>query len=201
MKIGIGITGASGTIYAERLLDRLVALQQNGQKTGVEAVAVVFTRNGRAVARHERPEWLTRVEALAAEGRIVQYENDDFFTPAASGSARFDAWVVVPCSMGMAGRIAGGISNDLISRAADVMLKENAPQRPRTLILCPRETPLSLIHLRNLTAVREAGGVVLPAMPSFYTGPQTVEDAVDTVVDRILAQLNLLPEGYGGWQE
>lgn len=198
MKIGIGITGASGTIYAERLLNRLVALCAAGR---VEAVAVVFTRNGRDVARLERPGFVEQVERLGETGRIALYRNDDFFTPAASGSAGFDAWVVVPCSMGMVGRIAGGVSDDLISRAADVMLKENAPRRSRTLILCPRETPLSLVHLRNLTAVREAGGVILPAMPAFYTGPQTLEEAVDTVVDRILAQLDLLPEGYAGWQE
>ncbi|MDE6499362.1 MAG: UbiX family flavin prenyltransferase [Rikenella sp.] len=198
MKIGIGITGASGTIYAERLLNRLVALCAAGR---VEAVAVVFTDNGREVARLERPDFSARLEAWVRAGEVAEYRNDDFFMPAASGSAGFDAWVVVPCSMGMVGRIAGGVSDDLISRAADVMLKENAPRRSRTLILCPRETPLSLVHLRNLTAVREAGGIILPAMPAFYTDPQTLEEVVDTVVDRILAQLDLLPEGYAGWQE
>ncbi|MDE5944299.1 MAG: UbiX family flavin prenyltransferase [Rikenella sp.] len=198
MKIGIGITGASGTIYAERLLERLVALRAAGR---IDAVAAVFTDRGREVARLERPDFPARVEALNDDRRLTLYRNDDFFTPAASGSAGFDAWVVVPCSMGMVGRIAGGVSNDLISRAADVMLKENAPRRSRTLILCPRETPLSLVHLRNLTAIREAGGIILPAMPAFYTGPQTLEEAVDTVVDRILAQLDLLPDGYVGWRE
>ena len=198
MKIAIGITGASGTIYAERLLRHLLPLLSGGR---VEAIAVIFTKNGRDVADFERPEFLPWLAGQIEAGQIVEYRNDDFFTPVASGSAGFDALAIVPCSMGMAGRIAGGISDDLISRAADVMLKENAPMHPRTLILCPRETPLSLIHLRNLTAVREAGGIILPAMLSFYTHPQTLEEAADTVVQRILSQLGLLPEGHKGWRE
>lgn len=198
MKVAVGITGASGTIYADRLLRRLVDERAAGR---VEQVAVVFTCNGRAVAEFERPEFLTWLSARVAAGEVTEYRNDDFFTPLASGSAGFDALVVVPCSMGAVGRIAGGLADDLIARAADVMLKENAPMRRRTLVLCPRETPLSTIHLRNLTAVGEAGGVVLPAMPSFYTRPQTLDEAVDTVVQRILSLLGLLPEGYRGWQE
>ena len=198
MKIAIGITGASGTIYAERLLRHLLPLLSGGR---VEALAVIFTKNSRDVAEFERPEFLPWLAGQIEAGQIVEYRNDDFFTPAASGSAGFDALAIVPCSMGMAGRIAGGISDDLISRAADVMLKENAPMHPRTLILCPRETSLSLVHLRNLTAVREAGGIILPAMPSFYTHPQTLEEAADTVVQRILSQLGLLPEGHKGWRE
>lgn len=196
MRVGVGITGASGTIYAERLLVRLL---EAGER--VESVAVVFSRNGRAVAQHERPAFFGWLDEQVRAGRIVEYRNDDFFTPPASGSAGYDAWVVVPCSMGMAGRIAGGVSDDLLSRAADVMLKENSPRRPRTLILCPRETPLSQVHLRNLTALCEAGAIVLPAMPAFYSAPQTLEEAVDTVVERILAHLGLLPTGYAGWQE
>ena len=198
MKIAIGITGASGTIYAERLLRHLLPLLSGGR---VEALAVIFTKNGRDVAEFERPEFLPWLAGQIEAGQIVEYPNDDFFTPVASGSAGFNALAIVPCSMGMAGQIAGGISDDLISRVADVMLKENAPLHPRTLILCPRETPLSLVHLRNLAAVREAGGIILPAMPSFYTHPQTLEEAADTVVQRILSQLGLLPEGYKGWRE
>lgn len=198
MKIAIGITGASGTIYAERLLKQLLPLRTTG---GVGALAVVFTRNGRDVGRFERPDFLPWLAGQVEAGQIGEYRNDDFFTPLASGSAGFDALVIVPCSMGMAGRIAGGISDDLISRAADVMLKEHSPLHPRTLVLCPRETPLSLIHLRNLTAIREAGGVILPAMPSFYTYPRSLEEAADTVVLRILSQLGLAPSGYRGWQE
>lgn len=198
MKIAIGITGASGAMYAERLLRHLLPLAAAGT---VETLAVIFTKNGRDVVQFERPEFLSWLAPQIEAGHIAEYRNDDFFTPVASGSAAFDALVVVPCSMGMAGRIAGGISDDLISRAADVMLKENSPAHPRTLILCPRETPLSLIHLRNLCAIREAGGTILPAMPSFYTQPQTLEEAVDTVVQRILSQLRLTPSGHRGWQE
>ncbi|WP_071135130.1 UbiX family flavin prenyltransferase [Millionella massiliensis] len=198
MKIAVGITGASGAIYAERLLWRLVASREAGR---IEALAVVFTKNGRDVARFERPEFLSWLEKQVADGRVAEYADDDFFTPLASGSAGYDALAVVPCSMGMAGRIAGGVSDDLIARMADVMLKENSPLHPRQLILCPRETPLSLIHLRNLTALREAGAVVLPAVPSFYTRPTTIEEAVDTVVLRLLSVLGLLPDDFRGWQE
>ncbi|WP_294600961.1 UbiX family flavin prenyltransferase [uncultured Rikenella sp.] len=198
MKVAVGITGASGAIYAERLLRRLLD-ERSAER--VEQVAVVFTRNGRAVAEFERPEFLPWLSARVAAGEVTEYRNDDFFTPVASGSAGYDALVVVPCSMGAVGRIAGGLADDLIARAAAVMLKENAPLNSRTLILCPRETPLSMIHLRNLTAVSEAGGIILPAMPSFYTRPQTLDEAVDTVVQRILSLLGLLPEGYRGWQE
>lgn len=198
MRVAVGITGASGTIYAERLLRRLLAERAAGR---VERVAVVFTRNGREVADFERPQFRAWLAERIGAGEATEYGDDDFFTPIASGSAGYDALVVVPCSMGTAGRIAGGVSDDLIARAADVMLKEDAPQRRRTLILCPRETPLSLVHLRNLTAVSEAGGIVLPAMPAFYTRPQTLDEAVDTVVDRILALLGLAAEEYRGWQE
>lgn len=198
MKIAIGITGASGAIYAERLLHHLLSFQKTGTVT---AIAVIFTKNGHDVAQFEQPEFLPWLAQEIERGTIVEYRNDDFFTPVASGSAGFDALVVVPCSMGMVGRIAGGISDDLISRAADVMLKENSPRHPRMLVLCPRETPLSLIQLRNLTTIREAGGIILPAIPSFYTHPATIEEAVDTVVLRILSQLGLTPEGYKGWRE
>ncbi|WP_298061254.1 UbiX family flavin prenyltransferase [uncultured Rikenella sp.] len=198
MKIAIGITGASGAIYAERLLRHLLHLTQNKD---VEPPAVIFTKNGQDVVQFERPELLPWLARQIEAGHLVEYRNDDFFTPVASGSTHFDALVIVPCSMGMAGRIAGGISDDLISRAADVILKENTPAHPRTLILCPRETPLSLIHLRNLCTIREAGGTILPAMPSFYTKPQTIEEAVDTVIQRILSQLRLIPADHRGWQE
>lgn len=198
MKIAIGITGASGAIYAERFLRHLLPLREAG---AVETLAVIFTKNGRDVALFERPEFLPWLTEQIEKSHIIEYRNDDFFTPVASGSAGFNALVVLPCSMGMTGRIAGGVSDDLISRAADVMLKENSPLHPRTLILCPRETPLSLIHLRNLTAIREAGGIILPAMPSFYTHPQTLEEVADTVVTRILSQLRLTPSGHRGWQE
>lgn len=197
-KIAIAITGASGTIYAERLLQRLVALHRQG---AVSSPAVIFTLQGREVAQYERPEFGEWLSAQVRSGGVIEYRNDDFFTPPASGSAGYDALVVVPCSMGMVGRLASGTSPDLVARAADVMLKENSPHAPRTLILCPRETPLSLIHLRNLTSLREAGAVILPATPSFYTHPASLEEAVDTVVVRILALLGLREANYRGWQE
>ena len=109
------------------------------------------------------------------------YGKEDFFAPFASGSAGYDALIICPCSMGTLGRIASGISNDLITRAADVLLKER-----KKLICVVRETPYNLIHLRNMTAVTEAGGIICPATPSFYSKPQTIEEAAETVVDRAL---------------
>lgn len=163
----------------------------------MEQIAIVFTQNGEVVADFERPGFREQLNRHQKEGRIEIHANSDFFTPLASGSGGCDALIVVPCSMGMAGRIAGGISNDLISRTADVMLKEAC----RKLILCPRETPFSLIHLKNLTLIKEAGGIIVPAMPSFYNHPTTLEEAADTVVIRILGQLGLKPKGYKGWKE
>lgn len=197
-KIAIAITGASGTIYAERLMQRLVALHTQGT---IAVPAVIFTARGREVAQYERPEFVNWLSAQVTAGTVIEYQDNDLFTPPASGSAGYDALAVVPCSMGMVGRLAAGTSPDLVARAADVMLKENSPHAPRTLILCPRETPLSLIHLRNLTALREAGAVILPAMPSFYTHPASLEEAVDTVILRILALMGLRAADFRGWQE
>jgi 4-hydroxy-3-polyprenylbenzoate decarboxylase len=118
--------------------------------------------------------------------KIERFDNDDMFSSPASGSARWDAMVVVPCSVGCVGRIASGVSTDLIARAADVMLKEG-----RVLIVAARETPLNLIHLRNLTTLAEAGAVVMPASPSFYSHPGDIESLCATVTDRILARLGL----------
>ena len=119
----------------------------------------------------------------------------DYYTPPASGSYVHDGMVIVPCSMGTVGRIASGVSDDLITRAADVCLKEN-----RRLVIVPRETPLNLIHLRNLTTLAEAGATILPAMPSFYHDPKTIEDLVDTVVSRILQNLGLPQTLTKPWQ-
>ncbi len=124
--------------------------------------------------------------ALPEDSRIERFDNDDMFSSPASGSARWDAMVIVPASMGCVGRIAAGVSSDLIARAADVMLKEG-----RTLIVVPRETPLNLIHLRNLTTLAEAGAVVLPASPSFYSRPTDIEAACATVTERILGRLGV----------
>ncbi|MEG1608093.1 MAG: UbiX family flavin prenyltransferase [Mucinivorans sp.] len=171
MTITIAITGASGSIYAQRLILRLKEAGHN--------LSVVFTENGLRVSQWELPDmsWL--------EG-VRQYDNNDFFVPIASGSAPSDAMVIVPASMGMVGRVALGVSNDLVSRAADVMLKQGLP-----LVVVARELPFSLIHLRNLTTLKEAGAVVMTACPGFYSHPQTIEQLVDTVVDKIIGQLHI----------
>jgi len=175
MKILVAVTGASGAIYAKRLLDAL----GEAQKTASDLqVSLCFSTNGKKVWQHE----------LGAEstGAFREYSNDDFTCSFASGSALWHAVVALPCSVGRVGRIAGGMADDLISRASDVALKER-----RKLILVVRETPLSLIHLENLLTVARAGAIVLPAVPSFYTKPATVTEVVDTVVDRVLDQLGI----------
>lgn len=169
-KIVVAITGSSGSIYAKVLLDKLTALQ-----TQWEAVGVVLSDNARV-------NWELEIGPAIFDGYPYRfYEKNDFHAPFASGSARYDTVIVCPCSMGTLGRIATGVSNDLIARAADVALKER-----RRLILVPRDTPLSLIHLNNMKTVTEAGGIICPASPSFYSKPQTVEAVVATVVDRVL---------------
>ncbi len=177
-RIVVGVTGASGAVYAQRLLHKLSVLPD------VE-VALVFTENAKQVFRYELGD--IAFDTLA----FRQYDNTDFFAPFASGSSTFDTLIVVPCSMGALARIATGLASDLISRTADVMLKEC-----RCLIVVPRETPYNLIHLRNMAQVTEAGGIICPANPSFYSKPATLEALVDTVVDRILTLAGLPVEGY-----
>ena len=152
MKLILAVTAASGAVYARQTAERLAALDC------VESVALVYSDVAPTVMAHEGV-------ALPDHPKFVRYDNRDLFAPPASGSARYDAMIVVPCSVGTAGRIASGVSQTLIERAADVMLKER-----RRLILVVRETPLSLIHLRNLTALAECGAVVLPAAPSLRMG-------------------------------
>ncbi len=171
-RIIVAVTGASGAIYARRTLDALAAVD------GIGEIALIVSRNGHDVAQYEN------IELTTADSRVRVYSNDDMFAPPASGSAGYDAMVIVPCSVGSAGRIAAGVSSDLIGRAADVMLKER-----RKLIAVVRETPLSAIHLRNLATLSECGAVVMPASPSFYSHPQTIEELCDTVVERIVMQL------------
>lgn len=169
-KIVVGVSGSSGSIYAKVLFDKLVLLKNQWSQVGV-----VMSDN--AVLNWE----IEIGQADFSQYPFDFYQKQDFFAPFASGSARFETMFVCPCSMGTLAKIATGISNDLLTRAADVMLKER-----RRLILMTRETPLSLIHLRNMVAVTEAGGIILPATPSFYSKPATVEAAVATVVDRAL---------------
>lgn len=170
MKIAVGITGASGAVYGALLLQRLTHLRAQ-----LTEVSVVMTANARAVWKHE----LGNEDYERIPFRC--YAPDDYGAPFASGSAGYDALIVCPCSMGTLGRIASGTADDLIARAADVMLKER-----RKLILVVRDLPYHLIHLRNMVTVTEAGGIVCPASPSFYSGVTTVEQAALTVVDRVL---------------
>ncbi|MEX1189222.1 MAG: UbiX family flavin prenyltransferase [Bacteroidia bacterium] len=170
MKIAVGITGASGSIYAQQLLLKLGALQDQ-----IHEVGVVFSSNAKDVWKFE----LENEDYNNIPFKV--YEKSDFFAPFASGSAGYDTVIICPCSMGTMGRIAGGISDDLITRAADVALKER-----RKLILMARDTPYNLIHLKNMTSLTEAGAIICPATPSFYSRPKSMEELALTVVDRIL---------------
>lgn len=170
-KIVVAVTGASGALYASVLLKKLIAL-----KNQIEEVGVVFSTNATDIWNYELNLPFEAVSPLKV------YAKTDFYAPFASGSSSFDTMVICPCSMGTLGRIAHGISDDLITRAADVMLKER-----RNLIIVPRETPYSLIHIENMRTVTLAGGIICPATPSFYSKPETIEQAAETVVDRVLA--------------
>ena len=169
-KIVIAVTGASGAIYARILLERLHILLNQ-----VEECGVIFSQYARQVWEYE----LGNDDYNRIPFKI--YSQNDFFAPFASGSAAYDTMIICPCSMGTLGRIAAGVSNDLITRAADVMLKER-----RRLICMVRETPYSLIHIRNMQTVAEAGGIICPASPSFYGRPSTIEEVSGTVIDRVL---------------
>ncbi|MCB0401493.1 MAG: UbiX family flavin prenyltransferase [Flavobacteriales bacterium] len=167
-KIVVAVTGASGSIYAKLLLDYLSTL------ANIE-VGLLLSDNAKIVWQHE-------LGTEEYEGYAFNlYRKNDFNAPFASGSAKYDTMVVVPCSMGTLGRIAHGVSNDLLTRAADVILKER-----RKLILVARETPYNLIHINNMKLVTEAGGIICPATPSFYSQPKTIEEVAKTVVDRVI---------------
>ncbi len=178
MKVVVAITAASGAIYARQLLTALIASDE------VERVALIYSANARAVVAHEG-------EQMPSSPKVEEYDNADMFASTASGSARWDAMVVVPSSVGTIGRVASGVSQTLIERTADVMLKER-----RRLIFVVRETPYSLIHLRNMTTLTEAGAVILPATPSFYSHPATIEEVCQTVTERVVAMLGIEGERY-----
>jgi 4-hydroxy-3-polyprenylbenzoate decarboxylase len=184
MKLVVGVTGASGAPYAKRLLDFLAA---EGPSRGV-AVDLVFSDTGRQVWNHEIGE--------PPRYPFPVWKPKDFAAPFSSGSAvEYQAMAVVPCSAGCMARIAHGLSVDLIGRAADVMLKER-----RRLVLCLRETPISLVHARAMAQVIEAGAFVMPAAPSFYSHPRDVGEVVDTVVARVLDRLGIPNELMRRWE-
>ncbi len=169
-RIVIGVGGSSGSIYAKVLFDRLVQLKDQW-----EAVGIVMSENAKF-------NWEYELENKDYNNYPFDfYEKKNFFAPFASGSARYETMIICPCSMGLMGRIATGISDDLITRAADVIFKER-----RRLILVPRDTPYSLIHINNMKTITEAGGIICPACPSFYSRPDSFEALAATVVDRVL---------------
>src|ERR1051326_7581289 len=168
-KIVFAITGASGSIYAKLLLEKLLRLKDQWQE-----LSVVMSSNAKEV-------WKTELgNEDFANYPVRSFEKNDFNAPYASGSAQYNIMIVVPCSMGTLGRIANGISDDLVARAADVILKER-----RKLILVIREAPYNLIHIKNMEVITLAGGIICPATPSFYHQPKSVEELVSTVIDRI----------------
>ena len=171
-KIVVAITGASGMIYAERLLNHLKTAELKSQ---LSEVAIVISENVNGILKNELPD-----TKLTDFGFKV-FKNNDFYVPFASGSSAYDLLIIIPCSMGTLGRIAAGVSENLIGRTADVMLKER-----KKLILVTREMPLSLIHINNMKTVTEAGGIICPASPTFYNKPQTIKELADTVIERIL---------------
>jgi 4-hydroxy-3-polyprenylbenzoate decarboxylase len=169
-KIVIAITGASGSVYARNILTKFGALKEQWTE-----LSIVMTENAKQV-------WQTELDDTAYNTLPGRYfTSHDFSAPFASGSGQYDTMIIIPCSMGTLGRIASGISNDLITRSADVILKER-----RKLICVIRDTPYNLIHIRNMETVTLAGGIICPATPSFYSKPQTIDEIANTVVDRVL---------------
>ena len=179
-KIVIAVTGASGSVYADVLLKKLMQLKEQWDE-----LSLVMTENAKEVWKIE----LDNENYIHYELR--HFTQQDFNAPFASGSGQYDTMIIIPCSMGTLGRIASGISNDLISRAADVVLKER-----RKLICVVRDTPYNLIHIRNMETITLAGGIICPATPSFYSKPTTIEEVAATVVDRVIDLAGLKNEAY-----
>lgn len=184
-KIIVSITGASGSIYAKVLLDKLSKLSVQ-----IEQVGIVMSDNAKDVWKHELGN-----EDYKKYTQFTFYDKANFYAPFASGSAKYNTMIICPCSMGTLARIASGISNDLTTRAADVILKER-----RKLILMIRDTPYSLIHINNMQIITQAGGIICPVSPSFYSKPQTFEELAATVVDRVLDLAGLEINSYR-WSE
>ena len=182
-KIIVAITGASGAIYAKVLLDKLEALQNQ-----IDAVGIVMSKNAKDV-------WEFELDDDSYKNYPFDYyEKDNFMAPFASGSAQYNTMIIAPCSMGSMARIASGVSDDLVCRAADVILKER-----RKLILVSRDTPLNLIDINNMKTITEAGGIILPATPSFYSKPKSFEELAATVIDRAIDIAGIQQNSYR-WQ-
>ena len=179
-KIAVAITGASGSVYAKVLLQKLSVIKEQ-----IAELSLVMTENAKEV-------WKTELADETYNNFDARYFSvKDFSAPFASGSAKYDALIIVPCSMGTLGRIAAGISNDLITRGADVMLKER-----KTLVCVVRDTPYNLVHIRNMETVTLAGGIICPASPSFYSKPQSFEALAATVVDRVIDLVGLQNDSF-----
>ena len=188
----VGVTGASGAIYAQRFLRHAArAFSEVHLILSANAVDVALTELGVAI---DRERFTTRAWLGEEFANVRLCDEKDYFTPPASGSFLHDGMVIVPCSMGTAGRIANGVSDNLMTRAADVCLKEG-----RRLILVPREMPMNVIMLRNLTTLAEAGATVIPACPAWYHEPKTIEDLADSVVARVLQVLGVEHKLFGEW--
>ena len=183
-KLILAITGASGSIYALKLLEKLSALKEPPAE-----IAVVFSDTAEEIWEYETGQKFMPFPPAKV------FKKDNFYAPFASGSSTYDSMIICPASMGTLGRIANGVSDDLICRAADVMLKER-----RRLILVPRETPYNLIHIRNMETLTLAGAIICPATPSFYSKPQTIDGLVMTVVDRIISLAGFENDSYR-WME
>lgn len=184
-KLVVAITGASGSIYAKILFKKLESI-----KNQIDKVGVIMSDNAKDVWKYELDD-----DSYQAINYPI-FDKNDFMAPFASGSAQYDTMIIIPCSMGTLGRIASGISNDLTTRAADVILKER-----RKLILVARDTPLNLIHINNMKTITEAGGIICPAVPSFYSKPKTIEDVAETVVNRVLDLAGFELDGYRWGEE
>ena len=183
MRIVVAMTGASCAIYTQRLLDNLDPRKHE--------IHFISTKHAREVGQLELPKGELKIAPS-----VIQYdENGSMFVPFVSGSAKLDAMVIIPASMGTIGRVANGVSDNTIARAADVFLKER-----RKLILVPREAPYNLIHLRNMATLTEAGAMIIPASPSFYTKPKTITELVDTIIARVLDQLGIEHQLVKRWR-
>lgn len=179
-KVVVGITGASGSIYAESLLNYLSKVDKNELQLDIVMSDVAKTVWQQELRNRNFENYDFRI-----------YKNSNFYAPFASGSAGYDTMIIIPCSMGTLGRIAHGVSNDLISRAADVILKEK-----QKLIIVPRETPFNHIHIKNLEILSTAGVDIIPAMPSFYSRPKTIEEVINTVVHRVMQHAGFDVDAY-----